>query len=397
VSKIDSPVLENTLDWCDPEGRSLSLKVSILKTTILLTVAALLVCLTPAFAKDVLVGVNVMTPADLSEDEQDRLVDDLCKAHVKIIRVGTNRQGMGLKPLFRFISKSHERGIGAIITVAPGQGGTGEHTAPADPKNGRPWATGALSDANPAGFRKWMTTQMQALDAAGIRAAAFELGNEVNSVGFNGDFIPPYKGRVLGISDLSNPNDKQGQAVAKGYQAYVRIMEVLKDVRDHSTVNKSTPIITSGLANCGMPGDHGFLNLDWVSIPGSIEYWRQLGIDRLVDGYGVHVYPPGNAQASVADRVSELKRSVFAGGGSKPFWLTEWNFNSKVGDKASDKEAMGMAKVERAAFSEFSKKHNLAAVIWYSWAGMPHKALGSDSIFRNGALTDTGKEALKPL
>ncbi len=368
-----------------------------MKTKLLLTVALSLACLAPALANDVLVGVNVMAPADISESEQDQLIDDLCKAHVKIIRVGTNRQGMNLKPLFRFISKSCERGIGSIITVSPVQGGTGEHTAPADPKNGRPGATGALSDASPEGFRKWITAQMQALDEAGIRATAFELGNEINSVGFNGDLNPPYKGRVLGISDLRNPNDKQGQAVAKGYQAYVEIMKVLKDVRDHSKVNKGTPIITSGLANCGIPGDHGFLNLDWVSIPGSIEYWRDFGMDRLVDGYGVHVYPPGNEHASVADRASELRRSVFAGDPKKPFWLTEWNFNSQVGNKASDKKAMEMAKVERAAFSEFAKKDKLAAVIWYSWAGMPHKALGSDSIFRDGALTDTGKEVLKPL
>ena len=200
-----------------------------MKTKLLLTVALSLACLAPALANDVLVGVNVMAPADISESEQDQLIDDLCKAHVKIIRVGTNRQGMNLKPLFRFISKSCERGIGSIITFSPVQGGTGKHTAPADPKNGRPGATGALSDASPEGFRKWITAQMQALDEAGIRATAFELGNEINSVGFNGDLNPPYKGRVLGISDLRNPNDKQGQAVAKGYQAYVEIMKVLKE------------------------------------------------------------------------------------------------------------------------------------------------------------------------
>jgi hypothetical protein len=81
-----------------------------------------------------------------------------------------------------------------------------------------------------------------------VHLNAFELGNEFNAPTFNSDLPNPGSGRELRLSDLNNPNDPEGSAVARGYRAYVRVMAVFKDLRDHSKLNQHTPIISAGLA-----------------------------------------------------------------------------------------------------------------------------------------------------
>jgi hypothetical protein len=66
---------------------------------------------------------------------------------------------------------------------------------------------------------------------------------------------------------------------------------------------------------------------DAVGLIATIQFLRANGMDKLVDAYGVHWYPPGGS-ATPADRLSQL-RQVFAecgsvNGGGKPCWLTEW-------------------------------------------------------------------------
>lgn len=82
------------------------------------------------------------------------------------------------------------------------------------------WRVPALSDADPEGFRKWFAPQLAALEAEGVRIAAFELGNEFNTTGYNADLPAPGSGRVLGLSDLDNPNDPEARNVANGYRAH---------------------------------------------------------------------------------------------------------------------------------------------------------------------------------
>jgi hypothetical protein len=63
-----------------------------------------------------------------------------------------------------------------------------------------------------------------------------------------------------------------------------------------------------------------------VSLPDTIEFLRQNGLDKLVDGYGVHVYPTGDPHATVSARMRELeKKNIFyERSRNKPCWLTEW-------------------------------------------------------------------------
>jgi hypothetical protein len=233
-----------------------------------------------------------------------------------------------------------------------------------------------------------------------VRLTAFELGNEINGPFFNGDFLPSQaSGRVLGLPDLDNPNDPEGRAIAASYRAYLQVMVALKGVRDRSTLNQRTPIISAGLADGGLPGKKPAQKLDGVSIPATLAFWRRNGMDKLVDGYGVHVYPSGDPSRSVAARVEDLNKDAFAMCTSaKPCWLTEWAFNSRDQSCPLDeKTRVQLIATMRSALKRFAEEGRLAASFYYSWSGLPWEKENQGAIFRCGGLTDAGKLALSPM
>jgi hypothetical protein len=88
---------------------------------------------------------------------------------------------------------------------------------------------------------------LDALDASGIVPAGMELGNEINWAAFNAEFPLPGEGKILSLADLSH--DPEGRQIAKGFLQYLKILAVLKEVRDHSRLNRNTPIITAGMVD----------------------------------------------------------------------------------------------------------------------------------------------------
>jgi hypothetical protein len=349
-------------------------------------------------AADVIVGVNVRGWGGVSEAQQDVLIEQLQKDGVKTIREALPNN---LDDKFaHFITSAHQHGIGLVAILYPTQGGTQQHTSAVDPSVGRMWRVPALSDADPEGFRKWFAPQLAAMEAARIRMTAFELGNEFNMTGYNADLPAPGSGRVLGLSDLNNPNDPKARNVANGYRAYIKILAVLKDMRDHSQINKTTPIISGGLGNVGLPQRRSFNKQVATSVPDTIEFLRSNGSDRLVDGYGVHVYPNGDLHQPVSARIAVLNDNFSAcRRDSKPCWLTEWAFNNR--DQScpiKDETRVQLVGAERSAFKSFTEQGRLAAIIYYSWNGdFVGQKENMGAIFRCGSLTDAGKLALSPM
>jgi hypothetical protein len=202
-----------------------------------------------AAALDVVVGVNVTGVQRLSEVQQDALIEDLQRDDVKVVRSGIGER------FTHFNIRAYQRGIRVLVNVSPTQQGGTAHVRPPDRTLGLEWAELAITEADPAKFKDWLVAQLAVLEAAGVRLTAFELGNEINGPYFNGDFKPAQaSGRELGLADLNNPDDAEGQAIAASYHAYLKVLVALKDVRDHSQLNQKTPIISAGLADSGPPG-----------------------------------------------------------------------------------------------------------------------------------------------
>jgi hypothetical protein len=354
----------------------------------------------PVQAQKIIVGVNVVGVDQASDKTVDELLQQLHDAGVTTIRTSLGGRGDRYTD---FVIKAYQHGIGSVIFLGPTAGSTkNAHALPPDASAGRPWGVSALSDADPEAFQTWFTGKLTKLEAAGVHATAFELGNELNTPRFNADFGPDkVPGRPLGLSDLQNPNDSLGAAVASGYREYLKVMAAMKDVLDHSKLNRTTPVL-SGMSAVMANGR------EWVKIPDSIEYLRLNGLDKLADGYAVHTYPDGHAQLPVAARVQALEQSGVLSAcqkSTKPCWVTEWGFpNTSTACPLDDAGRASAVQAQRAAFKQFAQQGRLAAILYYSWSGVlpyswdPPGKNNNDpyNIFRCGALTSAGHEAVAP-
>ena len=350
-----------------------------------------------ALAEDVIVGVNVVGPDQLTADQQAALIAELRSAKVKVIRSGlVNDKNV------EFIIRAYQAGIGTVGLVLPEQIMAGKQKSPADRSIGRNWAVPALSDVDTVAARDIFAPHLAALETAGVRLVGIEVGNEFNTSAYNGDFKLPGTGRVLGLSDLNNPNDPEGAAIATGYRNYLQAVAGIKVLRDRSQLNKTTPIISGGLADIDVAGTvKQGKKTDYVSVDGTLQYLRQHGLDKLVDGYGVHTYPNTDPHQSPSQRASTLEeRGVLSAcrSGAKPCWVTEWGFsNANKSCPINDTLRGQLVESERTAFRQFAQQERLAAILYYSWTGLPNDTENKWAVYRCGALTQAGRWAIGPM
>jgi len=346
-----------------------------------------------ANAFEVVVGVNVTGTDRLNEQQQDALVEELRQNGVKVVR-------SGIGPKFaHFTIRAWQNGIRVLAGVPPTAGGSAAHMRAADQSLGLEWVEPGITGADPVKYKVWLEAQLATLESSGVYLAAFELGNEINTAGFNGDFDPTLaSGRELGLAELDNPDDPEGRAIAASYRAYLKMLAVLKDVRDRSRLNTRTPIISAGLADSGPPGRRPGQKLDGVSAPATLQFLQRNGLDELVDGYGAHFYPSNqDPSRPVSERIEGLgERALALCTRAKPCWLTEWGFpNSQLSCPIDDEKRERLVRTEREAFQVFVNDGKLVATIYYNWQSLP--GFEVPSIFRCGELTVAGKLALQPI
>jgi hypothetical protein len=250
-----------------------------------------------------------------------------------------------------------------------------------------------MSSVDPELSRAEYQLVFDKLDAKGVVLAGVELGNEINWTDFNGDFPIPGQGKAFTLEDLSR--DPEAKQVARGFLQYLKVLAVLKEVRDHSRLNKHIPILSAGMAAVTGGSWQQKLQVDGVSIPATYAYLRTHGLDKLVDGYGVHDYPsevnPGD-KAAAAKRIAMLDKSIFPPGNTKSYWLTEWGFSSVATSSAED-QARARSVVEmRTYFLHLFRQGRLGGIFWYVWNEPDH-----DSIYRAGVLMEAGRQAVAPM
>jgi hypothetical protein len=360
-----------------------------------LALLALLVAAPPARAAEpFVVGVNVANPQWLSPARQAEVLDQLAAAKVATVRFPfMPPSGDDYGATIEFIRRVSARGMGVVLILylefPPG--------TPVRPKLAaypEMWSEPALSAADADLFRAKYGPLLSRIDRAGVKLTAIELGNEINWTAFNGEFPIPGRGRVMNADDLLH--DPIGRRIAAGYRAYLRTAAALKTIRDGLTLNRDTPILSAGLADIGVEGEHPGSSLDSVSIPATLAYLRAGGLDRYVDGYGVHTYPAIGSTPET--RLRALEANVLsqcrAGEGGKPCWLTEWGFPSastRCGEP--DDNRARLVDEMRGRFRELAAAGRLKAAIYFQWDGDDDQ-LG---IHRCGRLTPSGVQAVAPL
>ncbi len=341
----------------------------------------------PVWARDCNVGVNVNSFQNFSAADQETIVEQLVSSGVHCVRTSLRPDDKNI----HLAKELQDKGVGLVL-VPGAEFLPGAPPRPADAKTHMRSAM-PLSWADPERSRAFYQSLFDKLDANGVVLAAVELGNEINWTDFNGDFQVPGQGKAFTVEDLSR--DPEAQQVARGFLQYLKVLAALKDVRDHSRLNRQTPIISAGMAAVTGGAWQQRLRVDGVSVPATYAYLRAHGLDTLVDGYGVHDYPPVVApgdKAAAAQRQAGLDSNIFPPGNAKPYWLTEWGFSSTAASSDQDQARTRSVTEMRAYFEQLYRQGRLGGIFWYVWNEPDH-----DSIYRNGALLDAGKRAIAPM
>ena len=375
--------------------------LSVLAATVLALATLAIAPIPPA----PVVGANLVNePYKETVAEQEATFRALQSAGVSVIRAGIPANDQGLA--FAKLAYAHGIKIEWLLGVYPDPG-TQWRQLPAGFKG--LWRDWPLSTANADTFKTKIAAQLAQLDSAGIVLAGFELGNEINWTGFNADFPLPAQGRVLNDADLVN--DPEGRQIAQGYLRYLQTLAALKEIRDRSTLNEHTPIISAGLADLDDAG--GWLHsikADAVGVDATLRFLQSHGLDRLVDGYGLHFYPVATAPGTVQG-LSALRQHLALNGltecappGSpkgRPCWVTEWNFNGTKGLNAcpiDDSARIAMVREMRTVLLGLAQEHRLGGSMFYTWQGNIHAAQEDhDSVYLCGAVTESGRLAIAPM
>jgi hypothetical protein len=343
----------------------------------------------PSSAREIVcpVGVNVNSFQNFSPADQQTIVDQLKRSGVGFVRTSLRPDDKNMN----LAKNLQSEGIGLVLVVGPVFLPNAQ-LRPADEKRHMRSAM-PLSTADPELSKAYYQTVFDKLDAYGVTLAGIEDGNEINWPDFNGDFPLPGQGKAFTLDDLSR--DPEAKRVAEGFLQYLKVLAVLKQIRDHSKLNQHTPIISAGMATGSGSAWQQKLQLDSVSIPVAYAFLRAHGLDNLVDGYGVHTYPqpvkPGD-KVGLAQRNAELYKDVFPPGNRKPYWLTEWGFPS-VATSSTDDQARAQSVSEmRDYFAGLFRQGRLGGLFWYVW-NEPDR----NSIYRGNGIMEAGRRAVAPM
>jgi hypothetical protein len=372
-----------------------------MKLVVLASVLVVLAMPVVARAGAVVVGINMVNPSRLTDDQQNAMLDQMKAAGVRVIRCGIAKGDKGVD----FAKRAQARGIQIELLV--GFGGylpnapTREYQPAAYPEM---WGGHPLSSADPEQFTTYFQDLLDSLDAAGVKLAGFELGNEINWTAFNQDFPLPGEGKgVLSLDDLYH--DPEGQQIAKGYVQYLKELAILKEIRDRSSVNRTTPIILAGLVDAEAGDANPHAKLDMVSFSATIDFMRANGLDNFVDGYGVHIYPNAALKTPEAKRMKPLEQGLFerecqpAGSTiGKPCWVTEWGVANR--DTSCPPNEANRATIVAQLldiFHQYAQQDRLGGIMLYAWNSDPwENHVDAMSVFRCGALTEPGRMAIDP-
>ena len=362
------------------------------RIALLLGVAFSLIA-SPLYADAPALGVNIVNPYKFAPAELDAMLMGMQHDGVKVLRASITLDEKGVE----FAERAWKIGIRIEWLIfrfggfEPGK---------------------SLSSADTAQFRSTFTPILNKLEAKGISLAAFELGNEINLGPNNLDIPRPSVANQaqLGLNDLEHNPD--AQRAADGFIRYLEVLNTLKDIRDHSKLNRDTPILTAGLGTFETAdGPFPKAVLQWwrggdiVSINATIEFMRHHGLDNLVDGYAVHVYPPGDRPG---DPVADSERKDLLGKYvlgkcapvryGRPCWITEWGFNNAsqicpIDDTNRTALVSGMIDM----FRPYVKDGRLAGLFAYAWNDLPGVTrVAPLTLYRCGALTESGKLMIEP-
>lgn len=155
-----------------------------------------------------------------------------------------------------------------------------------------------LSEIDVNAFEKFWLAHSTSMIAQLDYVYGYEIGNEINTSGFNADY--PVLFSVMNL-DFDKCSTKECKGAARGF---VRFIQLLRAVR-RSPLLKGRLLLASGFAD---------VSDDWMKRTGSsftaaehaIQYVAKLGIMDVVDAISIHRYPGIGSAEKISWREQDI-------------------------------------------------------------------------------------------
>lgn len=340
----------------------------------------------PVYAKDAFpdrIGINRVNLAWLSRADQERVLGEIAASGITHVRLSLSRP---VDKSIEALAMADRLGLKILLEI---QLGNKDYYPPETrPRTGfgRIWDVQRLSDLDLDLYRAQLRIALRRIDAMGIRIDAVEPGNEINYSAYNGDlavYEKPGRQTPRSVSDVANR-----PAFERGLDAYVGAIRITREELQATVHSRDALLISAGLSDVGIEeaDDRGMERLD----PGAfISLLRQRGIDALIDGYGIHVYPGRKSGAALTRYLTALLGFCRPEGEGKPCWVTEWGIaNTALSCPVDDRERERAIRAVRRSFAALMEEGRVNAAFYYDWDTQPLY-----SVWRCGVLSAAGVAA----
>jgi hypothetical protein len=330
----------------------------------------------PADAAEI--GFNRVNLGWAKPAERSRVIDAMKRSGVASVRLSLSAP---VDPSLDAVRLAHDAGLRILLEISLNNRAFYPEATERRSAEGKSFDAYRLSDLDPEGYRKVIRDALAKLDDIGVRLVAVEPGNEINWAGYNGDL-------AFGAGKASDP-----AKVALGLDRYVDIVRVTREELDASKLNREAKLISAGLSDMPVPFSRR-IGLEIVPAADWTARMQERGLDKLVDAYGIHVYPGSSGTKTRRDAlVREALSFCGPDAAGKPCWITEWGVaNTSPACPVEDDKRAAQVNQLRSIIDADIEAGRVEAAYYFDWdSETPY------SVWRCGGLSSAGRAAVRPV
>lgn len=318
-------------------------------------------------------GVNRMNIGRAPDWKQT--IDGMVAADVKSVRMNIKGDGDNY---INAINYAHSRGLDILLVIPLTEAWFHSADSAQLRDKSKVRAAYGLSSLDENKYRNVLAKMFDELDSRDIRISRIEIGNEINWSGFNSDLPTQRKGQV--VTSLQQLGARETK-VLEGFRNYRSILQTTRSILTSSKKSPNAKIVSAGLMSTG--SIYGLT--PWLESSGGTQLtiglvnaiYDDLGISRLVDIRGIHIYPQdlmktreGNRFAEIRSVINDAARLCSPHG--ETCLITEWGFNADR-DQCWDEDPR--EKLFRDFLSAASCSKELAGAWVFTWDDSAQKAV----------------------
>jgi len=264
------------------------------------------------------------------------IANNIVRSEIPLVRINGVKVGGSIDQVIHSINTFSQKGVKVLLMQPPCDEmfpeGYEQIPGPSHPVY-------RMSDIDLDRFSNFMDELLEqiALRIPEDALIGFELFNEANQAGYNGDLQPTSDGKGE-IFTVDTPLDKPSfQDAYLGINKYGKCLKITREVLDIHFPKKNIKLVTNGMST----GD-GWNNYRWRINQGSSIVLPDMFVTLLqgthpqqqdktnylqfVDAIGLHSYPP--LEDNMLEILNEYHFDPINAilNGPMPYWITEWGF-----------------------------------------------------------------------